>query len=75
MPPANLAKQMGINEVKLVIEYLGTNLKVRMLLDRKGLHKDPAIDQVFELQRLRSAPQQEVNATFQQMLAKLLPHP
>lgn len=74
MPPANMAKQMGVNEVKLVIEYLGTNLKVRMLLDRKGLHKDPAIDQVFELARLRSAPQAEVNATFQQMLAKLLPH-
>jgi hypothetical protein len=72
-PPANLAKQVGVNEVRLTIEYLGTNLKVRMLVDRKGLHKDRAIDQVFDLQRLRSAPQAEVNSTFQQMLAQLLP--
>ena len=74
-PPANLAKQLGINEVRITIEYLGTNLKVRMLLDRKGLHKDRAIDQVFELQRLRTAPQAEVNATFQTMLGQLMPPP
>jgi len=73
-PPANLAKQMGINEVRLTIEYLGANLKVRMLLDRKGLHHDRAIDQVFELGRFRAAPQAEVNATFQQMLQQLMPH-
>jgi len=72
-PPANLAKQMGINEIRITIEYLGTNLKVRMLLDRKGLHHDRAIDQVFELTRLRTASQAEVNATFQTMLAQLLP--
>jgi hypothetical protein len=74
-PPANLAKQMGINEIRITIEYLGTNLKVRMLLDRKGLHHDRAIDQVFELTRLRSAPQAEVNATFAAMLGQLLPPP
>jgi sporulation-control protein spo0M len=72
-PPANLAKQMGINEIRITIEYLGTNLKVRMLVDRKGLHHDRAIDQVFELTRLRTASQAEVNATFQTMLAQLLP--
>lgn len=72
-PPANLAKQWGINEVRLTIEYLGTNLKVRMLLDRKGLHSDPAIDQVFDLDRFRAASQQDINATFSQMLANLVP--
>ena len=44
-----------------------------MLLDRKGLHHDRAIDQVFELTRLRTRSQAEVNATFQAMLAQLLP--
>ena len=72
-PPANMAKEWGVNSIKLEIEYLGANLKVRMKLDRKGLHHDPAIDQVFELGRLRSASQPEVNATIKQMLDKLLP--
>jgi hypothetical protein len=68
-----MAKSMGINEVRITIEYLGANLKVRMLLDRKGLHHDRAIDQVFELGRLRSASQADVNATFATMLQQLLP--
>jgi len=71
-PPANMAKQLGVNEVRLTIEYLGANLKVRMLVDRKGMHHDKAIDQVFELGRLRAASQGEVNATFQAMLQQLL---
>ncbi|MEJ7599303.1 MAG: FHA domain-containing protein [Kofleriaceae bacterium] len=72
-PPAHMAKEWGVNSIKLEIEYLGANLKVRMKLDRKGLHHDPAIDQVFELGRLRNASQAEVNATLEQMLGKLLP--
>ena len=73
MPPANMARDMGVNHVKLEIEYLGANLKVRMKLDRKGLHHDPALDQVFELGRLRQASQPEVNATLKTMLEQLLP--
>jgi len=72
-PPAHLARDMGVNSVKLEIEYLGANLKVRMKLDRKGLHHDPALDQVFELGRLRQASQPEVNATLKAMLEALLP--
>jgi FHA domain len=72
-PPANMAKDLGVNSVKLEIEYLGANLKVRMKLDRKGMHHDPALDQVFELGRLRQASQPEVNATLQSMLTALLP--
>ncbi|HEX5060331.1 MAG TPA: hypothetical protein VFV99_13275, partial [Kofleriaceae bacterium] len=71
-PPAHMAKQMGINEVRLTIDYLGANLKVRMRLDRKGLRHDRAIDQVFELPRLRAASQPEVNATIKAMLDQLL---
>ena len=71
-PPAHLAREMGINEVRLTIDYLGANLKVRMRLDRKGLRHDRSIDQVFELPRLRSASQPEVNATIKSMLDQLL---
>ena len=72
-PPAHLAKQWGVNDVRLEIEYLGANLKVRMKLDRKGLHHDPMVDQVFEIGRLRAASQPEVNATLKAMLDQLLP--
>jgi len=72
-PPAQLARDMGVNSVALEIEYLGANLKVRMKLDRKGMHHDPALDQVFELARLRTASQPEVNATLRSMLDALLP--
>ncbi len=71
-PPAHMARQLGVNEVRLTIDYLGANLKVRMRLDRKGLRHDRAIDQVFELARLRSASQPEVNVTMKAMLDQLL---
>ncbi len=71
-PPANMARQMGINNIKLTIDYLGTNLKVRLRVDRKGLHHDPAIDQVFDLNRFRAASQPEINATLKTMLEKVL---
>jgi hypothetical protein len=73
-PPAQLAKQMGVNEVRMTVEYLGANLKLRLLVDRKGLHHDHALDQVFELGRLRTASQPEINATVEAMLRQLLPH-
>jgi hypothetical protein len=72
-PPAHLASKMGINEIKLTIEYLGANLKLSLMLDRKGLHHDRSIDQVFELGRLRAASQPEVNLTLKSMLDQLLP--
>lgn len=73
VPPAQLARDLGVNHVQLEIEYLGANLQVRMKLDRKGLHHDPQLDQVFELGRLRQASQPEVDATLRAMLDALLP--
>ncbi|HEY1558714.1 MAG TPA: FHA domain-containing protein [Kofleriaceae bacterium] len=72
-PPAQLARDLGIDEIDLAIEYLGANMKIRMRLDRKGLHHAHAVDQTFELARLRSASQDEVNATLRAMLDQLLP--
>ena len=71
-PPAHLAHQMGINELQLTIDYLGANLKVRLRVDKKGLRHDRAIDQVFELPRMRAASQPEINATMKAMLDNLL---
>jgi hypothetical protein len=71
-PPAHLAKQMGINDVTLTIDYLGANLKVRMRVDKKGLKHDRAIDQVFELPRFRGASQADINHTLKSMLDGLM---
>lgn len=71
-PPANLAKQWGVNSIRLELEYLGANLKVTMKIDRKGLRRDPEVDQVFELGRLRAASQGEINATLKAMVDGLL---
>jgi hypothetical protein len=71
-PPANMARDWGVNNVKLEIEYLGANLKLRMKVDKKGIAHDRALDQVFELGRLRQASQAEVNATLDAMLRQLL---
>ena len=72
-PPAHLASQLGVNDVKLVVEYLGANLKIRLLVDRKGLHHDKALDQVFERARLDAATQADINATIKAMLDQLMP--
>jgi hypothetical protein len=71
-PPPNLGHQLGVNEVKLTIDYLGANLKVRLRVDKKGLRHDKAVDQVFELPRLRAAAQPEINATIKAMLDQAL---
>jgi hypothetical protein len=72
-PPAHLASQWGVNMVGLTMEYLGTNLKVKMKLDRKGLHRDPEIEQIFELDKLRHASQADVNGAIKSMLDSLMP--
>ncbi len=71
-PPANLAKQWGVNAIHLELEYLGANLKLRMKIDKKGLKRDPQVDQVLEIARMRRASQPEINATLKQMLDQLL---
>ncbi len=71
-PPGHLAKQWGINDVTLTIDYLGANLKIRMRVDKKGLKHDRAVDQVFELPRFRAASQADVNATLKAMFDGLM---
>jgi hypothetical protein len=75
-PPANLAKQWGINEIHCVVEYLGANLKVVMALDKKGLfRRDKEHATVFELARFRSAPLAEVTANFKAQIETMMGAP
>ncbi|HLU68702.1 MAG TPA: FHA domain-containing protein [Kofleriaceae bacterium] len=72
-PPAQLADQLGINQINLAVEYLGANLKVEMEVDRKGMFKrDRETETVFELARFRAAPLSELVATFRQQIDRMM---
>jgi hypothetical protein len=72
-PPAQLASQIGINDIVLVVEYLGANIKVVMEIDKKGMFKrDRENATVFDLARFRSAPLAEVSANFKQQIDAMM---
>jgi hypothetical protein len=72
-PPAQLAGQLGINEIGLLVEYLGANLKVVMKVDKKGVFKRDRQNQtVFELARLRAAPLAELTAMFARQIDDMM---
>ena len=72
-PPAQLARQIGINDIRLVVEYLGANIKVVMEIDKKGMFKrDRENASVFELARFRAAPLAEVTANFKQQIDAMM---
>jgi hypothetical protein len=72
-PPAQLARQVGINDIQLVVEYLGANIKIVMEIDKKGLFKrDRENATVFDLARFRGAPLAEVTANFKQQIDAMM---
>jgi hypothetical protein len=72
-PPAQLARQIGINDIQLVVEYLGANIKIVMEIDKKGLFKrDRENATVFDLARFRGAPLAEVTANFKQQIDAMM---
>jgi hypothetical protein len=72
-PPANLRKEVGINNILLDLEYLGSNLKLWMKVDKSAFFKfDKKIEFVFELERLRAAPVSELSAHFQSHIDQLM---
>jgi hypothetical protein len=73
MPPANLRSQLGINDIHIIVEYLGQNLKVRMHVDKKGVFKrDRTVEQVLDLTRFRAAPLAEVAAHIKKQIDDIM---
>ena len=70
-PPAHLAKQLGISNINLALEYMGTNLKINMHLDKR-LKFDKKIEFVFDLQRLRGAQLTEITQHFLQHINQMM---
>jgi hypothetical protein len=72
-PPAPLRTQLGISEIHLAVEYLGSNLKVEMVVEKTSLFKfDRKLETVFELARFRSAPLAEVTQHFKQQIDAMM---
>ncbi len=68
-PPAQLSQQLGISDVNVTVEYLGTNLQMHLEVEKTALFKfDREIKIVFELQRLRSAPKAEISEYLRQQI-------
>jgi hypothetical protein len=72
-PPAHLKSQLGISDINLVVEYLGTNLKVSMEVEKTSLFRfDKKQDTIFDLARVRAAPLAEVTANFKQQIDQMM---
>ncbi len=72
-PPANLKAQLGISDINLEVEYLGTNLKVVMEVEKTSLFKfDKRQETVFDLTRFRTSPLPEVAANFKQQVDQMM---
>ena len=72
-PPMHLTKQLNITDINLDIEYVGTNVKVTMEVEKnKFFHRDKRQEFVFALDMLRSASQQQVSEHFQTEINKLM---
>jgi hypothetical protein len=72
-PPMNLTKQLNITDINLEIEYLGTNLKVEMEVEKNRLfHFDKKQEFVFALDRLRAASVHELAQHWQTEITKLM---
>jgi len=68
-PPAQLRTQLGISDVNVTVEYLGTNLQMHLEVEKTALFKfDREIKIVFDLQRLRTAPLQEISEYLRQQI-------
>ena len=72
-PPAQFSAKWGISDINLNIEYLGTNMKFTMEVEKTSLFKaDKRKTVTFELSRLRTAPLQDLSTFFQQQIDEMM---
>ena len=72
-PPAQLKSQLGIADINVEIEYLGTNLQVKIEVEKTALFKrDRRLTTTFELVRLRQAPLTDITAHFRGQIDQMM---
>ncbi len=72
-PPTEMRSRLGISDVNVVVEYLGTNLKMELEVEKTALMRfDRDIEIVFDLQRLRTAPLAEISEYLRQQIDAMM---
>lgn len=72
-PPTQFRDQWGISDINLEIEYLGSNLQVKLEVEKTALFRfDKQLVTTFDLQRLRTAALPEITQHFQQQIAQMM---
>lgn len=72
-PPAQMRQQLGISDINLTVEYLGTNLQMQLEVEKTALFKfDRDIKITFDLERLRTAPLGEISEYLRQQIDAMM---
>ena len=72
-PPAQLARRVGIDAINVIIQYLGTNMKIWLEVDKTGVFsKDRRTDFVIDLNQLRAAQMHELSALLKANIDRLM---
>lgn len=72
-PPATMRSQLGINDIKVIVEYLGATLKVAIHVDKRGMFtSDKDVAEIYDLARFRASAPQEVTGHFAQLIQKMM---
>lgn len=72
-PAPNKVKETGITDIHMKVQYLGTNLKVTMMVEKSSWFAfDKSTELVFDIARLRTATPGEVSALMMQTIDALM---
>jgi hypothetical protein len=72
-PAPHMIKEIGITDIHLHIQYLGTTIKTTMTVEKSSLFKfDRKAETVFDLAKLRQASQAEVVSHFRGAIDALM---
>ena len=61
------------DDIDINVEYLGANIQVHMHIDKKGVFtRDRDVKQVYDLARLRVAPQAELSGYIKKQIDEVM---
>lgn len=70
-PPAQLKKKLKLNDIIMTFEYLGTNMKILLHLDKRW-RLDKKTEFLIDLDKLRKSSQQEITQHFEQQIGVMM---
>lgn len=72
-PPAQWSQQWNIDLIKVEVQYLGTNIEIDLLVDKRGtFSKDRRSKSTLELSQLRSLSTQDLGHQLQAVIGRML---